>query len=512
MPAVPPFPLTGAVLSLVPAAPGHPRRWLILAVVTVVAFIGNVDGTIVVVGLPRIVAGLHTTVTTGLWTLTGYIITSTVFLLPAGRWSDVIGRKRIFLVGVGLFTVGTMLCGLASSGEVLVGWRLLQGVGAALSSATAVPLIVGAFRPSETGRALGINSTAWVMGSIVGPVAGGALVGTLGWRWIFYVTVPFAAAGLVAGALLLPNDHASGRGLATDWAGAGAFTAALVALLVALSEGLAWGWGSARIIGLLAVSAVCLAFFVAWELRARRPTFDLRLLRNRQLRVALAVVSFYATGMFATTFLLTFYLQGALRLSPLEAGLALLPIAVPQLVLAPLGGALADRLGPARPVILGLAFLILGAVLLSRLGTRLDLVAVVVPLLCVSAGNGFAWPALTKAVVSSAPRERTGVASGMFFTLRNVGMALSFTLALVVAEASLPPSVAVRVFLGAGGVLSGHLGRALVQSTDAGFRVFAGFCAVAFLLAFLLLRTHRAPVAAAERAGEPHSERAASAS
>ncbi|MGA9776595.1 MAG: MFS transporter, partial [Candidatus Dormiibacterota bacterium] len=272
------------------------------------------------------------------------------------------------------------------------------------------------------------------------------------------------------------------------------------------------GWGSARIIGLLAVSAVCLAFFVAWELRARRPTFDLRLLRNPQLRVALAVVSFYATGMFATTFLLTFYLQGALRLSPLEAGLALLPIAVPQLVLAPLGGALADRLGPARPVILGLAFLILGAVLLSRLGTRLDLVAVVVPLLCVSAGNGFAWPALTKAVVSSAPRERTGVASGMFFTLRTVGMALSFTLALVVAEASLPPSVAVRVFLGAGGVLSGHLGQALVQSTDAGFRVFAGFCAVAFLLALLLLRTHLAPVAATERAGEPHSERAASTS
>ncbi len=153
---------------------------------------------------------------------------------------------------------------------------------------------------------------------------------------------------------------------------------------------------------------VRLAFVGAWELRAFRPTFDLRLLRNRQLRVALAVVSFYATGMLESTFLLTFYLKGALRLSPLEAGLAPLPIAVPQLVLAPLGGALADRLGPARPVILGFAFLILGAVLLSRLGARLDLVAVVVPLLCVSAGNGFAWPALAKAMVSSAPRNGPG--------------------------------------------------------------------------------------------------------
>ena len=485
-----PFIVPGARLSQIQ---GHPRRWLILAVVTVVAFIGNVDATIVVVGLPRIVQGLHTTMTTGLWTLTGYIITSTVFLLPAGRWSDLVGRKRIFLFGVGLFGLGTVLCGFAPSGEALVGWRLLQGVGAALSSATAVPLIAGAFPAAQTGRALGINSTAWVMGSIVGPVAGGALVGSLGWRWIFFVTVPFAVAGLAAGAYWLPSDHASRRGVSTDWVGAGAFTVALVALLVALSEGLAWGWGSARIVGLFVVSAVALAGFTGWELRSRLPTFDLRLLRRPQLRGALAVVVFYSTGMFATTFLLTFYLQGALRLSPLDAGLALLPIAVPQLGLAPLGGALADRFGAARPVMLGLALLICGALLLSRLGTRLDLAAVVVPLLLVSAGNGFAWPALTKAVVSSVPRDRTGVASGMFFTLRNVGMALSFTLALVVAEASLPPQLAVRVFLGAGGVLSGHLGQALVQSTDAGFRVFAGFCLVALILAVTLLRPRRAP-------------------
>ncbi|MGC8474051.1 MAG: MFS transporter, partial [Candidatus Dormibacteria bacterium] len=338
-------------------ARGHPRRWLILAVVTVVAFIGNVDGTIVVVGLPRIVQGLHTTITTGLWTLTGYIITSTVFLLPAGRWSDLVGRKRIFLVGVGLFGLGTVLCGFAPSGGALVGWRLLQGVGAALSSATAVPLIAGVFPAAQTGRALGINSTAWVMGSIVGPVAGGALVGSLGWRSIFFVTVPFALAGLAAGAYWLPADHSSRRGVSTDWVGAGAFTVALVSLLVALSEGLAWGWGSARIVGLFVVSALALAGFIGWELRSRLPTFDLRLLRRPQLRGALAVVVFYATGMFATTFLLTFYLQGALRLSPLDAGLALLPIAVPQLGLAPLGGALADRFGAARPVMLGLVLL-----------------------------------------------------------------------------------------------------------------------------------------------------------
>lgn len=472
---------------------GHPRRWLILAVVTLVAFISNVDGTIVVVGLPRIIAGLHSTVTAGLWTLTGYILTSTVFLLPAGRWSDMVGRKRLFVAGNVVFGVGTILCGLAPNGGALVLWRLVQGVGAALSSATAVPLVVSAFPRRQTGRALGINSTAWVMGAIVGPVAGGALVGTLGWRWIFFVTVPFAVVGVVAGAMVLPTDRASARGVRTDWAGAAAFTLGLVALLVALSEGLAWGWASARIVGLLVLAAVALVFFAYWEMRLEHPMFELKLLRSLHLRTGLAVVTFYSTGMFATTFLLTFYLQGAMNLSPLQAGLALVPVAAPQLVVAPLGGALADRFGSARPVIVGLALLISGAALLSRLGGRLDLVMVVIPLLFISAGNGLAWPALTKVVVSSAPPQRTGVASGMFFTLRNVGMALSFTLALVVAEASLPPAVAVRVFLGAGGVLSRGVSSALVRSTDAGFQVFAIFCGIAFLLAFILLRRQSAP-------------------
>lgn len=479
-----------------PPDQGHPRRWLILSVVTLVAFIGNVDGTIVVVGLPRIIAGLHTTVTAGLWTLTGYILTSTVFLLPAGRWSDMVGRKRLFVAGNVIFGIGTALCAVAPSGLALVGWRLVQGVGAALAAATAVPLVVSAFPARQTGRALGINSTAWVMGAIVGPVAGGALVGTLGWRWIFFVTLPFALVGVVAGALVLPTDRSSARGVRTDWVGAGAFGVGLVALLLALSQGLAWGWASPRIVGLLLLAGLTLCGFAYWEVRVQHPMFELRLLRHLHLRTGLAVVTFYATGMFATTFLLTFYLQGAIHLTPLQAGLALVPIAAPQLVVAPVGGALADRFGPARPVIAGLALLIAGAALLSRLGTTLDLLAVVGPLLLISAGNGLAWPALTKAVVSSAPRNRTGVASGMFFTLRNVGMALSFTLALVIAEASLPPAAAVRIFLGAGGVLSHHVAGALVLSTDSGFRVFAMVCGVALLLALILLRRPRASAAA----------------
>lgn len=175
--------------------------------------------------------------------------------------------------------------------------------------------------------------------------------------------------------------------------------------------------------------------FVLRERRARAPLFDLPLLRHQHFRVGLGVVLSYGIGLYATTFLLTFYLQGAVHLGPLDAGLVLVPLSGPQLVMAPLGGWLADRIGPARLVLAGLALLTLCALLLAGgLGPRLNLLRLILPLLVMSAANGLAWPSLTKAVMSTAPPERSGVASGMCFTLRNLGMALSLTLALVAAE------------------------------------------------------------------------------
>ncbi|MGH9104134.1 MAG: MFS transporter [Acidimicrobiales bacterium] len=466
---------------------------------TLVAFVTNVDGTIVIIGLPRLMSGLHISVTTGLWTLTSYIITSTVLLLPAGRWSDVVGSRRIFLSGLAVFTVATVGCGLAVSGGTLVAARFVQGAGAALAMATATPLIVRVFPGHELGRALGINSTAWVMGSIVGPVVGGALVGAFGWRSIFFVTVPFALAGVAGGLLFLPGGPGAGarqrRAAASrerpDWGGLASFTCALVALLVALSEGPPWGWTSWRVVGLLAAAAALVAFFGWWELRLDHPLFDLRLLRHPHFRAGLGYTLSYATGFFATTFLLTFYLQGALSLSPLEAGLVLVPLSAPQLVLAPIGGVLADRFGPARLVMGGTVLLVVSAYLLGEQGTTLSLRAVVVPLVIMSVGNSLLWPALVKAVMSAAPSDRSGVAAGLFYTLRNVGMSLSLTLALVVVEASLPGSMASRVFVGSAGVLPAREAGALAHSIDTGFRFFIAFYAIALLISLGLLAARR---------------------
>ena len=473
------------------------KKWSILAAVTLVSFITNVDATIVVVGLPKLMQGLHITVVTGLWTITSYIITSTVFLLPAGRWSDVIGTKRIFMIGLVIFTISTALCGFANTGTMLVIYRFIQGTGAALALATATPIIVRAFPQQELGRALGINSTSWVIGSIVGPVVGGALITSFGWRSIFFVTVPFGIIGLIASAIVLKNTSAAVKAK-TDWLGIITFASGLVALLLALSEGQAWGWSSAAILGLFAAAVVLLAAFVAVEMRVNQPLFDLKLLLHGHFSAGLGITMSYSIGYFATTFLLTLYLQGALHLNALDAGLLLIPLSAPQLIMGPLGGTLADRIGPARLVLAGVFLLGIGGLLLGFVGPRLSILAIVVPQLIMSAANGLAWPSLTKAVLSSAPREQAGSASGMFFTFRNVGMALSMTLALVIAELSVPPAVASQAFLGTAGVLSAHIQGALVHSTDVGFRSFVLFYLVALLLGLFLLRPHRAKQSSVE--------------
>ncbi|MGH9110331.1 MAG: MFS transporter, partial [Acidimicrobiales bacterium] len=459
-----------------------------LGVLTLVAFITNLDATIVIIALPRLMQGLHTTATVGLWTLTGYIITSTVLLLPAGRWSDLVGGTSVFLAGLAVFAVATVACGFAGTGTELIVARLVQGCGAALALATATPLIVATFPSRQLGMALGINSTAWVLGSIVGPVVGGALVSTLGWRSVFFVAAPFAVVGIVVGAVVLPRGPRVPSSGGLDWTGTVTFGTSLVLLLLAFSEGEGWGWLSARTVGLFVVAAVLMALFCVWELRHRAPVFDLRLLRRHHYRWGLSVTAGFSVGFFATTFLLTFYLQGALRLSPLDAGLVLVPLSVPQLLLAPVGGSMADRLGPARLVVVGAAMLVVSGFFLGRQGTTLDPVRVVIPLLVMSAATSILWPSLLKAVMSALPADQTGVGSGLFYTVRNVGMSLSLTLALVLAEARLPRGTASRVLVGTAGALSHAARRELVGSTNAGFEIFVVFYLLALVSSLFLLR------------------------
>jgi len=466
-----------------------PRKWIILAIVTLVSFITNVDATIVIIGLPSMVEGLHITMITGLWIITSYIITSTIFLLPAGRWADMVGTKRIFILGLGIFTIATVLCGIAHSGTTLIIYRFIQGAGAALALATATPIIVRTFPPEQLGLALGINSTSWVIGSIAGPVVGGALIGQYGWPSIFFVTVPFGLIGMIAAWFVLEDSEAPVKSK-TDWKGMLTFGLGLIALLIALSEGQAWGWLSAPILGLFLATLVAWIAFVITELQVKHPMFNLSLLSNRHYTAGLGITLNYCIGYFGITFLLTLYLQGALHLSPLQSGMLLIPLSAPQLIMGPLGGLLADRFGPVRMMMFGLSFLAGGLFLLGNLGLQLSIAAVVMPLIIISVSNGIAWPSLAKTVLSAVPREHSGSASGMFYTIYNVGRALSQTLALAAVEFTVAPDIISQALMGTAEVPDRNIENILVQSIDNSFLFFILFFVVALLLTLLLRPAH----------------------
>ncbi|OZB92323.1 DHA2 family efflux MFS transporter permease subunit [Paenibacillus sp. XY044] len=465
-------------------------KWSVLFVVTLVSFITNLDATIVVNGLPPLMEDLHLSLETGMWTLTSFYITSTVFLLPSSRWSDMFGTKRVFLWGFALFTVATALCGLAGSGTVLILARLLQGAGAAMAMAASTPILMKTFPPHELGRALGVNNIAWVTGSLLGPVAGGALIGGFGWRSMFYAVVPLGILGLIAGILIL-RESAEPEKARTDWPGLLTYGTGLTALLIVLSEAQSWGWASSRTLGLLAAGILLWIAFVFIEKKVRHPLFDLGLLGYRDYTLGLGISASYCIGYFAVSILLTLYLQGAQHLSPLESGLMLIPLSVPQLFTAPFGGKLADRFGPARMILLGSFLIGLAILLLGQLGPKLSSVAVIIPLLIISGATGLSWPSLAKAVLSAAPQNQAGPASGVFWTVYNMCRAISQALVLVIIQWVAKSDIASQL-------LSGDLNHDLNQSRDAlihasnvGFRLFAAFLGLAFLLGLFLLLPQR---------------------
>lgn len=463
----------------------HSNKWITLLVVTLVSFITNVDSTIVIIGLPKLMQGLNMSIEVGLLSITSYIIASTVLLLPAGRWADIIGTKRVFILGFSIFTIGTVLCGIASSEIVLILYRVIQGSGAALALATATPIIIKTFPEEQLGLALGINATSWVIGALIGPVAGGALIGSFGWRSIFFVTVPFALLGVISAAIVLKDNEVLKK-TKTDFLGILTFGLGLTALMVVLSEGQSWGWMSAPALELFGIVIIMWGAFLAIELHIQYPLFNLRLFLYLKYSIGLGITLSYCIAYFSITLLLCIYLQGALHLEVMDASLLMISLSVPQLIMGPLGGKLADHFGATRMMVTGLIFLILGMFALGHLGSQLNKLFVVIPLVVMSVSNGIAWPSIAKTVLSSVPQEQAGAASGMFYTLYNLGRALSQTLAILVIEISVPPAIVTKSIVGMAKFANLQVNEDLIHSIDFGFYFFIIFFAVAFLLGLFL--------------------------
>jgi EmrB/QacA subfamily drug resistance transporter len=335
------------------------------------------------------------------------------------------GHRRVYLAGFGLFVIGSAACGLAPSIGVLIGARGVQGLGAAMLTASSPAILTNAFPATRRGRVLGLQATAVYVGLAIGPSLGGGLAQAFGWGAVFFVNVPIGLVAFLLSLCYVPRDHIDGAGVDPfDVGGALSFGTGVTLLILALNQGHVWGWGSPLLLGCAGLALALLLAFTALELRLRAPMLDLNLFRNRVFSagVASALLNYMAT--FAVGFLLPFYLIQARGLSPGAAGLVLSAQPLLMAATAAIAGAIADRVGPRLPATAGLVLLAISFFWLSRAGLETSILAVVAALFLAGIGIGLFTSPNTSAILGSAPSGRRGVASGLVATARSLGMVL----------------------------------------------------------------------------------------
>jgi len=470
------------------------RRWLTLAIVGAAFFMTVLDVAIVNVALPSIEDDLNVTETTVQWVLIAYAITFGGFLLLGGRMADLLGRKRIFLVGLTLFTIASLVCGLANSIGVLIGARAVQGIGAAIISPAALSIVTTTFREgAERNKALGIWGALGGSGAAAGVLFGGIITKYLGWAWIFYVNVPVGA--LVFGLALpfVPESRADLGHRRFDAWGAVTVTGGLALLVYAISKAPDVGWTSARTILLLIASIAILATFVLIELRSRAPLMPFRIFRIRSLLAANVVGFLLGAVIFANFLVLTLYVQQVLGWSALKTGVTFLATAGTTVIWAGVAQALTTRFGP-RPVIVTGLLVLAGSMLWY---TQLSVHGhfwpnLLPPYLIFALGLAFSFVPVTIAALAQVEAHDAGLASGLINTNQQVGGAIGVAVASTIFVSSAKSLLK-----------TGHTpAEALTSGYQDAFWALIGLAVLGAILAFVMLRGTEmpAPEARAETA------------
>jgi EmrB/QacA subfamily drug resistance transporter len=406
------------------------NKWVVLVLVCLAQFMVVLDATIVNVALPSIQVDLHLSEANLQWIVNAYALFFGGFLLLGGRAGDLIGRKRLFLFGLVVFTVASLLNGLAVNEGMLIGCRALQGLGAAFISPAALSIISTTFEEgADRARALGVWAAIAIGGAAFGLVMGGILTQLFSWPWIFFVNVPVGVVAFVLSLRLVPESRDEHAQRSFDVAGAVSVTGGLMSLVYAIVKAETAGWGSATTLGFFALSAVLLGSFVVIELRSKAPLVRLSIFRVRSLLTANVVMFLVASGIFSMFFFNTLYIQRVLGYGPLDAGLALLPFTAGVMVSAGLASQFAPRVGVRPVAALGMIVSAFGMLLLARLPVDGSYFVDVLPALVItSLGMGAVFMPLTLIATTGLEDEDQGLASGLFNTSQQIGGALGLAI------------------------------------------------------------------------------------
>jgi EmrB/QacA subfamily drug resistance transporter len=400
--------------------------WIVVGTVCIGAFMGQVDSSITQLLLPRLEFEFNARLSTVSWVAVAYLLAMAAFLPIFGRLADIVGRKLLYTGGFLLFVLSSALCGLAPNLPVLIAFRVLQGIGAALLSSNSVSIVVAAAGPELHGRALGIQAAAQAVGLSAGPAIGGLVLDMLDWRWVFWINVPVGLVGTVMGWLVLPQTRDLPEDARFDWKGAVLIAPALTAVMAVLNEGYAWGATSPLLLGCVALAVILLTLFIRSEQHADAPLIDLKLFRQHAFSAGnLAGLLSYG-ALFGLFFLMPFIFVRAYHDSIFAAGLRLCIVPVMIGVVAPIGGVLYDKLGARLPTASGMAICVGALVMLAAVleDARDSLPLVMLALAVFGIGQGLFVSPNNSAIVAAAPANLTGEAGGLLNVTRSLGVSL----------------------------------------------------------------------------------------
>lgn len=405
--------------------PRERRKYLILSICCLSLLMVSLDVTILNVALPTLQHQLHASISGAQWTIDAYLVVLASLLTLAGSTADRVGRRRVFQIGLVVFTVGSLLCSVAPTLGWLIAFRMLQAVGGSMLNPVAMSIITNVFTdPKERAKAIGAWSGTLGISMAGGPIIGGILVDTIGWRSIFWMNIPIGIAAVVLTGLFVPESKAH-RARRADPAGQLLLVAFLAFLIYSVIEAPSLGWGSAETLVLFAVALVSLALFVGYERARRDPMMDLRFFRSPPFAAAsvVAVCAFMALGGFL--FLNTLYLQDVRGFSAIRAGAYLLPMAVAMFVFGPLSGRLVANKGPRPSLVIGALSLLVASVLFATSeASSIASARLLIGYALIGVGLGMLNAAITNTAVEGMPRSQAGVASGITSTSRQIGQSL----------------------------------------------------------------------------------------
>jgi EmrB/QacA subfamily drug resistance transporter len=468
--------------ALIQRHPSYP--WFVVGTVLIGAFMAQVDASIVQLLLPALEEEFGAGLDIVSWVAVAYLLTQAALLPIFGRLADFLGRKLLYVGGFLLFVLGSALCGAAPGLPLLIAARVLQGIGASLLAANSVAIVVVAAGPERRGRAIGIQGAAQAVGLSVGPALGGLLLHEFGWRWVFWINVPVGLVGAMIGWFVLPRTKLSSEEWRFDWPGALLIAPALTFLLVTLNEAQAWGPASPALIGVALLAGLFIALFVRAERHAASPLVEPGVFRSQTLTTGILAGGLAQATLFGLLFLMAFVFVRGYQEAALAGGLRLSIIPVALGLVAPLSGALYDRLGPRILTVSGMATCLAAyALLLIALGPAHDMLLEMLGLAIFGIGQGLFTAPNNSAIMGAAPESLTGEAGGLLNLMRSLGMSIG------IAAASALLSWRLQVLTGAGHSTVAVAPADLLTAARGVIPFFAGSAAVALLLSFKSSRT-----------------------